>query len=88
MPTPSAIMWAGSQLSFLPWFHAMCWVGQWWSKSTMAAAVDLDAFFAADLRLVKLTDVPALAGAHRPDACLPAGGRFPRFMLLAFTKPA
>lgn len=47
----------------------------------------LDAFFAADLRLAKLADVPALADAHRPDAYLPTGGRFPRFMLLAFTRP-
>jgi hypothetical protein len=47
----------------------------------------LDAFLAAGLRLAKLTDIAALADAHRPDAYLPAGGRFPRFMLLAFTKP-
>ena len=47
----------------------------------------LDAFLAAGLRLAKLADVRALADAHRPEAYLPAGGRFPRFMLLAFTKP-
>jgi 2-polyprenyl-3-methyl-5-hydroxy-6-metoxy-1,4-benzoquinol methylase len=47
----------------------------------------LDAFLTAGLRLAKLTDVPARADAHRPDAYLPEGGRFPRFMLLAFTKP-
>jgi SAM-dependent methyltransferase len=47
----------------------------------------LDAFHAAGLRLAKLIDVPALADAHRPDAYLPSGGRFPRFMLLAFSKP-
>ncbi len=46
----------------------------------------LDAFHAGGLRLTKLADVPALADAHGPDAYLPPGGRFPRFMLLAFTK--
>ena len=46
----------------------------------------LDAFGAAGLRLDKLTDVRALAGSHRPDAYLPEGGQFPRFMLLAFRK--
>jgi 2-polyprenyl-3-methyl-5-hydroxy-6-metoxy-1,4-benzoquinol methylase len=47
----------------------------------------LDAFLITGLQLAKLTDIPALADAHRPDACLPDGARFPRFMLLAFTKP-
>jgi SAM-dependent methyltransferase len=47
----------------------------------------LDAFYAGGLRLTKLTDVQARADAHRPDAYLPPGGRFPRFMLLAFRKP-
>jgi 2-polyprenyl-3-methyl-5-hydroxy-6-metoxy-1,4-benzoquinol methylase len=47
----------------------------------------LDAFLATGLRLAKLTDIPALANVHRPDAYLPADARFPRFMLLAFTKP-
>lgn len=47
----------------------------------------LDAFHASGLRLAKLADVPAMADAHRPDAYLPPGGRFPRFMLLAFTRP-
>jgi SAM-dependent methyltransferase len=47
----------------------------------------LDAFHAGGLRLSKLTDVLARADAHRPDAYLPPGGRFPRFMLLAFSKP-
>jgi SAM-dependent methyltransferase len=47
----------------------------------------LDAFQAGGLRLTKLADIPALAGSHRPDAYLPPGGRFPRFMLLAFSKP-
>jgi SAM-dependent methyltransferase len=47
----------------------------------------LDAFHAGGLRLAKLADVPALADVHGPDAYLPPGGRFPRFMLLAFTRP-
>jgi SAM-dependent methyltransferase len=47
----------------------------------------LDAFHAGGLRLDKLADIPAQADAHRPDAYLPPGGRFPRFMLLAFSKP-
>jgi 2-polyprenyl-3-methyl-5-hydroxy-6-metoxy-1,4-benzoquinol methylase len=47
----------------------------------------LDAFLTADLQLAKLTDIPALADTHRPDAYLPPGARFPRFMLLAFNKP-
>lgn len=46
----------------------------------------LDAFGAVGLQLTKLHDVPALADAHKPDAFLPEGGRFPRFMILAFTK--
>jgi hypothetical protein len=29
----------------------------------------------------------ARADTHRPEAYLPPGGRFPRFMLLAFSKP-
>jgi len=47
----------------------------------------LDAFLAQDLRLTKLADIAARADSHRPDACLPDGARFPRFMLLAFSKP-
>jgi hypothetical protein len=47
----------------------------------------LDAFQAGGLRLTKLADIPALAGSHRPDAHLPPDARFPRFMLLAFSKP-
>jgi 2-polyprenyl-3-methyl-5-hydroxy-6-metoxy-1,4-benzoquinol methylase len=47
----------------------------------------LDAFLATGLQLTKLADVEALADAHRPDAFLPEGARFPRFMLLAFGKP-
>ncbi len=47
----------------------------------------LDAFLAAGLHITKLADIAALADAHRPDASLPEGARFPRFMLLAFIKP-
>lgn len=47
----------------------------------------LDAFHAGGLRLAKLADMSALADTHGPDAYLPPGGRFPRFMLLAFSKP-
>jgi SAM-dependent methyltransferase len=47
----------------------------------------LDAFLAAGLRLTKLADLPALAGERPPHAILPDGVRFPRFMLLAFSKP-
>lgn len=46
----------------------------------------LDAFQAGGLRLIKLAGIAALAGSHKPDAYLPLGGRFPRFMLLAFRK--
>jgi hypothetical protein len=46
----------------------------------------LDAFLAHRLHLTKLADIPALAGEHRPDAYLPDGARFPRFMILAFRK--
>jgi SAM-dependent methyltransferase len=48
----------------------------------------LDAFLAQDLHLTKLADIAARADSHRPDACLPDGARFPRFMLLAFSKPS
>lgn len=46
----------------------------------------LDAFIGAGLILRKLVD---LAGVpmHSPYSLLPAGVRFPRFMLLAFDKP-
>ena len=47
----------------------------------------LGAFLTAGLQLTTLADVRALADAHRPDAFLPEGARFPRFMLLAFHKP-
>lgn len=46
----------------------------------------LDAFLIRGLRLTKLADIPTRADSHRPDAHLPTGGRFPRFMLLAFRK--
>lgn len=48
----------------------------------------LDAFLSAGLSLVKLTDIPAMASVADPDTILPPGGRFPRFMLLTFTKAA
>ncbi|MGH3152737.1 MAG: class I SAM-dependent methyltransferase [Streptosporangiaceae bacterium] len=47
----------------------------------------LDAFLTRDLHLTKLIDVVTHADSHRPDAWLPSGARFPRFMLLAFSKP-
>jgi 2-polyprenyl-3-methyl-5-hydroxy-6-metoxy-1,4-benzoquinol methylase len=47
----------------------------------------LDAFLAAGLRLTKLADIPAMASGPEPRTILPDGARFPRFMLLAFTKP-
>jgi hypothetical protein len=47
----------------------------------------LDAFMVEGLHLIKLVDIPALADSHRPDANLPDGARFPRFMILAFIKP-
>jgi SAM-dependent methyltransferase len=47
----------------------------------------LDAFLGAGLHLTKLADLPAVASVQGPDTILPAGYRFPRFMLLAFAKP-
>jgi 2-polyprenyl-3-methyl-5-hydroxy-6-metoxy-1,4-benzoquinol methylase len=49
----------------------------------------LDAFLGAGLHLAKLVDLPlpALVSVHGPETILPEGYRFPRFMLLAFTKP-
>jgi SAM-dependent methyltransferase len=47
----------------------------------------LDAFFAAGLRLTKLTDSRDRCFLPQPESVLPAGFRFPRFLLLAFTKP-
>jgi len=37
----------------------------------------LDAFQAGGLRLIKLADIAALAGSHKPDAYLPPGGPLP-----------
>jgi hypothetical protein len=47
----------------------------------------LDAFIEAGLRLMKLADSPAKCFKPVPDSILPEGTRFPRFLLLAFTKP-
>jgi SAM-dependent methyltransferase len=47
----------------------------------------LDAFIGAGLRLTKLADSQANCFKPAPDSILPEGIRFPRFMLLAFTKP-
>jgi 2-polyprenyl-3-methyl-5-hydroxy-6-metoxy-1,4-benzoquinol methylase len=46
----------------------------------------LDTFLAGGLHLTKLADLAAVASRHGPDTILPEGARFPRFMLLAFTK--
>ena len=35
---PSEAMWAGSQPSFAPWFHAACWSRQSWDSDGTAAA--------------------------------------------------
>lgn len=47
----------------------------------------LDVFLDAGLHLTKLVDLPAVTSGHGPGTILPAGSRFPRFMLLAFAKP-
>lgn len=47
----------------------------------------LDTFLGAGLRLVKLADLPALAGANPSHSLIPDGYRFPRFMILAFAMP-
>jgi 2-polyprenyl-3-methyl-5-hydroxy-6-metoxy-1,4-benzoquinol methylase len=47
----------------------------------------LDAFTGAGLRLTKLADSTASCFQPIPDSILPEGYRFPRFLLLAFTKP-
>ncbi len=47
----------------------------------------LDAFIAAGLRLTKLADSRDHCFLPAPESILPEGWRFPRFMLLAFTKP-
>lgn len=48
----------------------------------------LDAFLANGLNLVKLVDLAGVTSQHGPDTILPEGVNFPRFMLLAFVKPA
>jgi hypothetical protein len=48
----------------------------------------LDAFIAAGLRLVKLADSRDHCFLPGPDSILPVDGRFPRFLLLAFTRPS
>jgi 2-polyprenyl-3-methyl-5-hydroxy-6-metoxy-1,4-benzoquinol methylase len=47
----------------------------------------LDAFLAPGLRLTKLGDVPEHSHEPGQDSILPPGGRFPRFVILAFAKP-
>ena len=47
----------------------------------------LDAFIAAGLRLTKLADSRDHCFDPQPESILPHGFRFPRFLLLAFTKP-
>ena len=47
----------------------------------------LDAFIAAGLQLTKLTDSRDHCFDPQPESILPDGFRFPRFLLLAFTKP-
>lgn len=44
----------------------------------------VDAFLAAELRSVKLADVPDVFGL---EWLLPTGYRFPRFMILVFDRP-
>jgi hypothetical protein len=46
----------------------------------------LDAFIGAGLRLTKLADSTAKCFQPVPDSILPEGTRFPRFMILTFTK--
>ncbi|HZU11820.1 MAG TPA: methyltransferase domain-containing protein [Chloroflexota bacterium] len=47
----------------------------------------LDAFLVTGLRLTKLADLTGRAIVHEPGSILPEGYLFPRFMLLAFSKP-
>jgi hypothetical protein len=47
----------------------------------------LDAFITAGLRLTKLADSRDHCFLPGPDSILPEQCRFPRFLLLAFTKP-
>jgi len=46
----------------------------------------VDAFAAAGLVVTRLADLPAMASVAGPDTILPAGTRFPRFMLLALAR--
>jgi len=47
----------------------------------------LDAFIGAGLQLTKLADSRDHCFDPQPESILPDGFRFPRFLLLAFTKP-
>jgi SAM-dependent methyltransferase len=47
----------------------------------------LDAFIRAGLRLTKLADSRDHCFLPQPESILPDGFRFPRFLLLAFTRP-
>lgn len=47
----------------------------------------LDGFLVTGLQLTKLVDLPGITFVHEPGTILLEGYRFPRFMLLAFTKP-
>jgi 2-polyprenyl-3-methyl-5-hydroxy-6-metoxy-1,4-benzoquinol methylase len=48
----------------------------------------LDAFLDAGLRLTRLVDLSRHVSTHGNAPILPEGYIFPRFMLLAFTKPS
>lgn len=48
----------------------------------------LDAFLATGLRLTKVADLAGFASVHEPGTILPEGYVFPRFMLVALSKPA
>jgi 2-polyprenyl-3-methyl-5-hydroxy-6-metoxy-1,4-benzoquinol methylase len=46
----------------------------------------LDAFLGAGLCLTRLADLTAMASVSEAQTILPMGGRFPRFMVLGFSK--
>jgi hypothetical protein len=46
----------------------------------------VEEFAAAGLAVTRLADLSAMASVQEPDTILPAGFRFPRFMLLALVK--
>jgi len=46
----------------------------------------VEGFAAAGLSVTRLADLPTMASVQEPDTILPAGYRFPRFMLLALVK--